>query len=422
MAQNFLSKKKLLKKYFGQFGGQFVPELLIKPLRELEENYIRLKLDKTFNNTLNYYLEKYAGRPTPLYFARRLSLYLGGAKIYLKREDLCHLGAHKINNSIGQALLAKYMGKKNIIAETGAGQHGVSVAAVSALFGLSCKIFMGEIDAKRQKSNVARMELMGAEVIKVKSGSKTLKDACNEALRYWAANFDDTYYLLGSVVGPHPYPTIVRDFQTIIGKEAKRQILKAEERLPDYIIACVGGGSNSIGIFYPFLKSEVVNLIGVEAGGEGLENFDEKVCQENIKENKMRKNCLKKAKHGATLNKGTKGVFQGSLSYVLQDNFGQICQAHSISAGLDYPGVGPEHSYLKDKGLVKYFPVKDSQAVDAFKLLTKLEGIIPALESSHAIAYAMVLAQKLKKEEIILVNLSGRGDKDIDIVNNYGKN
>ncbi len=443
---------KTLKRYFGQFGGQFVPELLIKPLQELEIHYLKAKSSKEFKSLFNYYLKQYAGRPTPLYFAQRLTSYLGGAKIYLKREDLCHLGAHKINNSIGQALLAKQMGKKNIIAETGAGQHGVSVAAVSALFGLKCKIFMGAIDAERQKSNVFRMELMGAEVIRVHSGSRTLKDACSEALRYWAANFDNTYYLLGSAVGPHPYPTIVRDFQTVIGRETKRQILRAEGRLPDYIIACVGGGSNSIGIFYPFLRlnnkqglnkfinndfneicdnaynnacdntygsnytcnngnlanQQSISLIGVEAGGVDLSL-----------EHDANHGAKHGAKHGATLCKGTKGVFQGSLSYVLQDEFGQVQEAHSISAGLDYPGVGPEHSYLKEKGLVQYCAVSDSQAVEAFKLLTKLEGIIPALESSHALAYAIKIAPKLKKEKIIVVNLSGRGDKDLEIVNQY---
>jgi tryptophan synthase beta chain len=365
-------------------------------LDELEKNYMKARRDKKFQAEFLSLLKDYAGRPTPLYFASKFTDYLGGAKIYLKREDLCHLGAHKINNSLGQALLAKRMNKKNIIAETGAGQHGVSVSAVSALLGLNCKIFMGALDVERQAPNVFRMNLMGAEVVRVESGSRTLKDACSEALRYWASHVDDTYYLLGSVVGPHPYPTIVRDFQTIIGKETRKQIIAKEGRLPDYIIACVGGGSNSIGIFYPFLRfaPEKVCLIGIEAGGESIEN----------------------QKHGASICRGQKGVFQGSISYVLQNSFGQIREAHSISAGLDYPGVGPEHSYLKQSGKVKYDYIMDSEALEAFDILSRCEGIIPALESAHAIAYAIKIAPKMKKSRIIIINLSGRGDKDLDIV------
>ncbi len=386
-------KKSIKKGYFGEFGGSFVPEILVSALKELEEIYFRYKKDKKFKEELAYYLKNYAGRPTPLYYAERLSKKFGGAKIYLKREDLCHLGAHKINNTIGQTLLARKMGKKFIIAETGAGQHGVATAAAAALFEMKCKIFMGSKDIKRQSSNVYRMKLMGAEVVEVSSGSRTLKDAVNEALRYWVSRVDDTYYVLGSVVGPHPYPTMVRDFQTIIGKETKKQIMDSEGRLPDYIIACVGGGSNSIGIFYPFLKyADSVKLIGVEAGGKGIGS----------------------KKHGATLGYGEKGIFHGAFSYVLQDDYGQIEEAYSISAGLDYPGVGPEHSYLKEKGLVNYEYVVDSEALEAFRVLSKYEGIIPAYESSHALAYTAKLAQSLDKRKIIIVNLSGRGDKDIE--------
>jgi tryptophan synthase beta chain len=386
-------KKSIKKGYFGEFGGSFVPEILVSALKELEENYFRYKGDKKFKEELAYYLKNYAGRPTPLYYAERLSKKFGGAKIYLKREDLCHLGAHKINNTIGQTLLARKMGKKFIIAETGAGQHGVATAAAAALFDMKCKIFMGSKDIKRQSSNVYRMKLMGAEVVEVSSGSRTLKDAVNEALRYWVSRVDDTYYVLGSVVGPHPYPTMVRDFQTIIGKETKKQIMDSEGRLPDYIIACVGGGSNSIGIFYPFLKyTDSVKLIGVEAGGKGI----------------------KSRKHGATLGYGEKGIFHGAFSYVLQDDYGQIEEAYSISAGLDYPGVGPEHAYFKEKGLVKYEYIVDSEALEAFRVLSEYEGIIPAYESSHALAYAAKLAQKLDRRKIMIVNLSGRGDKDIE--------
>jgi len=380
--------------YFGGFGGTYVPEILVNSLEELEKNYYRYKNDKDFLKELSYYLKNYAGRPTPLYYAERLTGELGGAKIYLKREDLCHLGAHKINNTIGQVLLARKMGKKFIIAETGAGQHGVATAASAALFGMGCKIFMGTKDIERQSSNVYRMKLMGAEVIEVSSGSQVLKDAVNEALRYWVSRVDDTFYVMGSVVGPHPYPTMVRDFQVVIGKETRRQIVAVEGRLPDYIVACVGGGSNSIGIFYPFLKDAgTVELIGVEAGGKGI----------------------KSGKHGATLSYGEKGVFHGAYSYILQDDYGQIEEAYSVSAGLDYPGVGPEHAYFKEKGMVKYDYALDSEALEAFKNLSELEGIIPAYESAHALAYVEKLAPKTGKDKIIVVNLSGRGDKDIKV-------
>lgn len=392
MRKNIKDIKKV-QGYFGPYGGRYVPEILISALDELERNYVKTKNDKKFQEELSYYLKNYAGRPTPLYFAARLTKYLGGAKIYLKREDLCHLGAHKINNTLGQVLLARKMGKSNIIAETGAGQHGVSAAAVSALFDLKCKIFMGAKDIERQSPNVFRMKLLGAEVIEVNSGSKSLKDAVNEAIRYWVSNIDDTYYMLGSVVGPHPYPTIVRDFQKVIGIETKKQIMDTEGRLPDYIIACVGGGSNAIGIFYPFLKnSDTTNLVGIEAGGEGIAS----------------------QKHGASLSAGEKGILQGSFSYLLQDKYGQIREAHSISAGLDYPGVGPEHAYLKEKGLARYENILDKEALEAFKILSQLEGIIPALESAHAVAYTIKIAPDLDKDKIIVINLSGRGDKDID--------
>jgi len=379
--------------YFGVFGGRYVPEILINALEELESSYFKFKKDKDFKKELSFYLKNYVGRPTPLYNAERFSKKLGGAKIYLKREDLCHLGAHKINNTVGQVLLARKMGKKFIIAETGAGQHGVATAAAAALFDMDCKVFMGSTDIKRQSSNVYRMKLMNAEVIEVTSGSRTLKDAVNEALRYWVSRIDDTYYVLGSVVGPHPYPTMVRDFQVIIGKETKKQIMDMEGRLPDYIIACVGGGSNSIGIFYPFLKNrDMVKLIGVEAGGKGLRS----------------------KKHGATLCCGDKGIFHGAYSYVLQDDYGQIEEAYSISAGLDYPGVGPEHAYFKEKGIVRYEYISDKEALKAFKVLSECEGIIPAYESAHALAYAAKLAPTLDDSKVIIVNLSGRGDKDID--------
>jgi len=379
--------------YFGAFGGRYVPEILVTALEELENNYFKFKEDKDFQEELAYYVKNYIGRPTPLYFARRFTKKTGGARIYLKREDLCHLGAHKLNNTVGQALLAKRMGKKHIIAETGAGQHGVATAAAAALFDMECKIFMGSKDIKRQAPNVHRMKLMGAEIIDVNSGSKSLKDAVNEALRYWVSRVDDTYYILGSVVGPHPYPVMVRDFQIIIGQETKRQIVEAEGRLPDHIVACVGGGSNSIGMFHPFLDDvDKVQLTGVEAGGKGI----------------------KSKKHGATLSHGKSGIFHGALSYVLQDEYGQIEEAHSISAGLDYPGVGPEHSFLKESGKVKYEHILDKEALEAFDTLSAYEGIIPAYESAHAVAYAAKLAASLDKDKVVIINLSGRGDKDID--------
>jgi len=379
--------------YYDTFGGKFVPETLMRALGELEAEYGRAKVDRKFHAELDEILKTYAGRPTILYYARRLTEKCGGAKIYLKREDLLHTGAHKINNTLGQGLLAVRMKKKRIIAETGAGQHGVATATVAALFGLQCEIFMGEEDIRRQAINVFKMKLLGAKVTPVSSGSKTLKDAMNEAIRDWVTNVADTYYIIGSVAGPHPYPMIVRDFQAVIGKEARRQMQAKEGRLPDYVIACVGGGSNAMGIFYRMLKDKV-NLIGVEAAGFGLGT----------------------GKHAATLCKGSVGVLHGSKSYILQDADGQIENAHSISAGLDYPGVGPEHSYLKQTGRVTYEAVTDSQALEGFDALTKLEGIMPALESSHAVYYAMKLAKRLPKSRIVLVCLSGRGDKDLDIV------
>ena len=381
---------------FGKFGGKFVPETLIPLLEELESAYLEAKRDKKFQEELNYYLREYAGRPTPLYFAERITQKVGGAKIYLKREDLLHTGAHKINNTLGQVLLARRMGKKRIIAETGAGQHGVATATVCALLGMECVVYMGEVDIERQKMNVFRMELLGTKVVPVSSGSKTLKDAINEALRDWVTNVKTTHYLIGSVVGPHPYPMLVRDFQKVIGEETKRQILEKEGRLPDYLIACVGGGSNSIGLFYPFLESGV-KMIGVEAGGYGVETL----------------------KHAATLVKGKPGVLHGAFSYLLQDEEGQIIETHSIAPGLDYPGVGPEHSYFKDTRIAEYTSVTDQEAIESFHMLSEVEGIIPALESAHALAYAVKLAPNLSKEQIIIVNLSGRGDKDLEIVREY---
>ncbi len=378
---------------FGEFGGRFVPETLIEPLEELEEAYERFKEDEEFNRELSYYLRNYAGRPTPLYFAENLTKKVGGAKIYLKREDLLHGGAHKINNTIGQALLAKKMGKKRLIAETGAGQHGVATAMAGALFGMKTEIYMGAEDVERQKTNVFRMKLLGARVIPVESGTKTLKDAINEALRDWVSSFKTTHYLIGSVVGPHPYPTIVRDFQSVIGKETKSQILEVEGSLPDVIVACVGGGSNAIGIFHPFIEENVM-LVGVEAGGKGLES----------------------GKHAASLTAGSKGVLHGMLSYFLQDEDGQMIDTHSVAPGLDYPGVGPEHAYLKEVGRVEYVTVKDHDALKAFVELSRTEGILPALESAHALAYAMKLAENMDRDEVIVVNLSGRGDKDLEIV------
>ena len=379
--------------WFGRFGGQFVPETLMEPLRELERAYNELKDDEEFNATLQRYLRNWAGRPTPLYYAERLTKKLGGAKIYLKREDLLHGGAHKTNNGIGQALLAKFMGKKRLIAETGAGQHGVATAMAGALLGMEVDVYMGAEDVERQKMNVFRMELLGARVIPVESGSKTLKDAINEALRDWVSSFEYSHYLIGSVVGPHPYPIIVRDFQSVIGREAREQILEAEGNLPDVLVACVGGGSNAIGLFYPFVNDKV-RLIGVEAGGKGLET----------------------GLHAASLNAGELGVFHGMLSYFLQNEEGQIRPTHSISAGLDYPGVGPEHAHLKESNRAEYVTVTDDEVLRAFHELSKTEGIIPALESAHAVAYAMKIATEMERDEIIIVNLSGRGDKDLDIV------
>ncbi|MDO8886652.1 tryptophan synthase subunit beta [Candidatus Oleimmundimicrobium sp.] len=379
------------KGHFGKFGGKYVPETLMTVLEQLESAYKKYRKDKDFKQELDYYLRDYAGRPTPLYFAERLSKYYG-AKIYLKREDLCHTGAHKINNTIGQALLAKRMGKTRIIAETGAGQHGVATATVAALFGMDCHVYMGEEDTKRQAPNVLRMKLLGAEVIPVTSGSKTLKDAMNEAIRDWVTNVRNTFYIIGSVAGPHPYPMMVRDFQKVIGKEVKKQIQKKEGRDPDYVVACVGGGSNAIGIFSPFLNTET-KLIGIEAAGLGLET----------------------GKHGAPLARGDVGVLHGSKSYVLQDEFGQIKEAYSISAGLDYPGVGPEHSYFKEHGIVAYDFINDKEALKAFQFLSKMEGIIPALESAHAVAYLEKLAPKARGK-LIIINLSGRGDKDLETV------
>lgn len=379
---------------FGRYGGMFVPETLMPALEELEEAYLRLKDDPEFKRELNQYLEKFAGRPTPLYYAANLTEKLGGPKIYLKREDLTHGGAHKINNTVGQALLAKRMGKKRIIAETGAGQHGVATAMACAALGLKAEVYMGVEDMERQRLNVFRMKLLGAEVHPVESGSKTLKDAINEALRDWVTNVQTTYYLIGSVVGPHPYPTIVRDFQSVIGLEMRTQILKAENRLPDAVVACVGGGSNAIGAFYPFIRDKEVKLYGVEAAGEGVET----------------------GKHAASLCAGSEGVFHGMLSYVLQDEHGQISTTHSVSAGLDYPGVGPEHSFLKSIGRVKYDAVTDEEALEAFVELSRAEGIMPALEPCHALAYAGKLAKKMSRSEIMIVNLSGRGDKDVEVV------
>ena len=383
-----------LKTYFGNFGGQFVPETLMVPLEELEKAYFKFQKDAKAQNQLKKLLGNFVGRPTPLYFAENLTKRLGGAKIYLKREDLAHTGAHKINNALGQVLLAKFMGKKRVIAETGAGQHGVATAAACARLGLECEVYMGTVDIQRQQPNVLRMKLLGTKVVPVTSGSKTLKDAINEAIRDWITNIKTTHYLLGSVLGPYPYPTMVRNFQKIIGQEAKSQILKIEGKLPNCLIACVGGGSNSIGLFYEFLKYENVKMIGVEAGGLGINS----------------------GKHAARFFAGKVGILHGTKSYVLQDKFGQISNTHSISAGLDYPSIGPEHSYLHGLGRIKYTYATDKEALDAFKMLSKEEGIIPALESAHAIAEALKIAPKMKKDEIIIVNLSGRGDKDLESV------
>lgn len=379
--------------HFEEFGGQFVPETLMTALEELVKAYDEYKDDKDFKEELAFYQKEYIGRPTRLYFAEKLTRHYGKARIYLKREDLCHTGSHKLNNTIGQALLAKRMGKKRIIAETGAGQHGVASATAAALFGLECQVYMGEEDTQRQSLNVFRMNLLGTEVIPVKSGTKTLKDAMNEAIRDWVTNVETTYYMLGSVAGPHPYPMMVRDFQSAIGIETREQIQEAEGRMPDYIIACVGGGSNAMGIFYPF-RGGSTKLIGVEPAGLGLETNQ----------------------HGAPMSKGHKGVLHGSLSYLLQDEYGQILPAHSISAGLDYPGVGPEHSYFKDNGIAEYVSVTDKEALAAFKLLSVTEGILPALESSHAVAYLEKMIHGTSKEDVVVVNLSGRGDKDVQVV------
>ncbi|WP_029521704.1 tryptophan synthase subunit beta [Persephonella sp. KM09-Lau-8] len=385
------------KGYFGEFGGKFLPETLIPALEELEREYEKIKNDGDFQRELVYYLQEYAGRPTILYFARRLTEAVGGAKIYLKREDLLHTGAHKINNTLGQVLLTKKLGKKRIIAETGAGQHGVSTATAASLFGLECVVYMGEEDAERQALNVFRMRLLGAKVEIVKAGSRTLKDAVNEALRDWVTNVKTTHYVIGSALGPHPFPVIVRDFQSVIGRETKEQIMEIEGRLPDAVVACVGGGSNAIGMFYPFIEDENVRLIGVEAAGYGLET----------------------GQHAASINGGSIGVLHGMKSYFLQNEWGQIEHTHSISAGLDYPGVGPEHAYLKESGRAEYITATDEEALEGFLLLSRAEGIIPALESSHAVIKGVEIARELGKDGIVVINLSGRGDKDVQQVKNF---
>jgi tryptophan synthase beta chain len=380
--------------HFGPYGGRFVPETLMHPLQELQEEYGRAQKDPQFDRDLEYYLRQFCGRPTPLYFAERLTCELGGAKIYLKREDLLHTGAHKINNCIGQILLAQRMGKTRIIAETGAGQHGVATATVSAMFGMKCVVYMGAVDCERQALNVFRMKMLGAEVVSVKAGQQTLKEAINEAMRDWVTNIRSTHYILGTAYGAHPYPLMVRNFQRVIGDEARRQILEKENRLPNLLIACVGGGSNSIGLFYPFLADRSVKMIGVEAGGEGIEA----------------------GKHAARFQGGSLGVLQGTRSYLLQDEFGQVQLTHSVSAGLDYAAVGPEHAWLRDQERVHYTYATDEKALEAFHKLARLEGIIPALESAHAIAEVMVAAPKMAAEDLIIVNLSGRGDKDVSQV------
>ena len=379
---------------FGPFGGRFVPEMLVAALDELIESSERIQADPAYRAELDGLLTNYAGRPTPLTYAARLTQDLGGARIYLKREDLAHTGAHKINNVLGQALLARHMGKKRIIAETGAGQHGVASATAAALLGLECEIYMGAEDVRRQALNVFRMELLGARCIPVTSGSQTLKDAINEAMRDWVTNVESTYYCIGSVMGPHPYPTLVRNFQRVIGLETKQQVLKAEGRLPDVLVACVGGGSNAIGLFHPFVEDEGVRLVGVEPGGEGLQS----------------------GRHGATLTAGVPGIFHGKRTLILSDDDGQIFPAHSVSAGLDYPGVGPEHAYLKQAGRAEYVVATDDEAIDAFQRLSRSEGIIPALESAHAVAHVLRLAPTLSRDSILVVNISGRGDKDVDEV------
>jgi tryptophan synthase beta chain len=377
--------------HFGPFGGRYVPETLVHPLQQLEDEYWRAQQDPEFQRELDYYLKEFVGRPTPLYFAERLTKALGGAKIYLKREDLLHTGAHKINNAMGQVLLAKRMGKTRIIAETGAGQHGVATATVSAMFGMKCVIYMGAVDCKRQELNVYRMKMLGAEVVPVKAGQQTLKEAVNEAMRDWVTNVRSTHYILGTAYGAHPYPVMVRNFHRIMGDEARAQILEREKRLPDLLIACVGGGSNAIGLFYPFLNDPSVRMLGVEAGGEGIQP----------------------EKHAARFQGGSLGVLQGTRSYILQDEFGQIQLTHSVSAGLDYAAVGPEHAWLKDQNRVEYSYATDTEALDAFLRLAKLEGIIPALESAHAVAGAIQRAPTMSKDALIIVNLSGRGDKDV---------
>ena len=395
----------ILKKFpdkngrFGDYGGKFVSETLMPALNELEKSYSKIKNSKKFKEQINSLLKDFVGRPTPLYLAERTTKSLGGAKIFLKREDLAHTGAHKINNTIGQAILAKAMGKKRIIAETGAGQHGVATATVCALLNLECEIYMGALDTYRQATNVQRMELLGAKVIPVTSGSKTLKDALNEALRDWVTNVNETFYIIGSVAGPHPYPMIVRDFQSIIGKETRKQIIKVQSKLPDLLIACVGGGSNAIGLFHPFLNDKNVKMVGVEAGGTGI----------------------KTGLHSASISSGSVGVLHGSKTYLLQDEFGQIKETHSVSAGLDYPGVGPEHSYLNDIKRIQYISIDDNEAVKALQYFSEKEGIIAALETSHALAYALKVAKKMKKNQSIVVNLSGRGDKDLQSVKEFLK-
>jgi len=380
--------------HWGSFGGRYVPETVMAALYELEAEYQKIKTDASFHEEFDRIMRRYVGRETPLYFAERLTAHAGGAKIYLKREDLAHTGAHKINNTIGQILLAKRMGKLRIIAETGAGQHGVATATACALMGLDCEVYMGAVDVRRQRMNVFRMELLGSRVIPVESGSRTLKDAINEAMRDWVTNIGNTFYCIGSVVGPHPYPVMVRDFQSVIGRETREQIQKMEGRLPDLLVACVGGGSNAMGLYYPFLGDTSVRMMGVEAAGCGIRS----------------------GKHSATLCEGTVGSLHGAMSYLLQDRNGQVLEAHSVSAGLDYPGVGPEHSYLKDTGRVEYTSATDEEALEGFRLLCETEGIIPALESSHAVAQAVRVASEMQKDQIVIVNLSGRGDKDLEIV------
>ena len=382
------------KGHFGEYGGRYVPETLMPALLELEKAYAHYRNDREFRQEFVYYLRQYVGRPNPLYFAEKLTAKLGGARIYLKREDLNHTGAHKVNNTIGQGLLAKRMGKKRVIAETGAGMHGVATATIAALFGMECEVFMGEEDTRRQSQNVFRMRLLGAKVSPVTAGTATLKDAMNEAMRNWVTTIRDTFYVIGTVAGPHPYPMMVRDFQSVIGKEVLRQHRKVEGKLPDCLVACVGGGSNALGLFYPFIKHKDVRMIGVEAAGHGIET----------------------GKHAAPLTAGSPGILHGNRTYLLQDSHGQITHAHSISAGLDYPGVGPEHSWLKDCGRAEYVAITDAEALEGFSILAHEEGILPALESSHAIAYALKLAPTMSREQTIVVSLSGRGDKDIHTV------